>query len=64
MSLNSEQKKSSLKRARALEESEPQTIQDASPSEHNDEAVTRALEMYLRQRALVSPTDLPRWVTW
>lgn len=64
MSLNSEQKKSSLKPTRAFEESDAQTTQEAISSEHSDEAVTRALEMYLRQRALVSPTDLPRWVTW
>lgn len=64
MSLNLENKKPPLKTPRALEEVETQNIQDTSASDQNDEAVTRALEMYLRQRALVSPTGLPRWVTW
>lgn len=29
-----------------------------------DEAVIRALDMYLRQQAFTNPVPLPRWITW
>ena len=63
MSLKAQSKQNPLEAPRVVEEVDQVVEQDARP-EQSDEAVTRALEMYLRQRALVSPTDLPRWITW
>jgi hypothetical protein len=45
------------------------TVEDLRPKEEEtqanaDEAVIRALDMYLRQQAFTNPVPLPRWVTW
>lgn len=37
---------------------------ELSSQDTQDEAVIRALDMYLRQQAFTNHVPLPRWITW